>query len=370
MSGESQVSAIDEYWMGYAAELARHGWYSSPPNPRVGCVIVSRDRLLGYGWHTVSGGAHAERAALDDAGARGSRMAGATVYVTLEPCCVHGRTPPCSDALIEAGVARVVIGCEDPNPAVTGGAAALREAGVDVTIGVNTQACAALNPGFDQRMRMGRPRVRAKLAMTLDGRIAAANGESQWITEEGSRRDVHRLRAESSAVLVGRGTQMADDPALSVRLPGEWRQPYPVVMDRELAMRTDARLLDPARKPLIFTATDDAERIEQYRAAGACVHCVAQSETGVDASAVLHTLAVEYEVNDVLVEAGPTLVGSLATYGLVDEFIFYLAPKLLGSAGRGALDLPGIDCLAAAHDLVVDRVDPVGPDWRFIARPR
>lgn len=370
MSHESPDSTIDEYWMDYAAELARHGWYSSPPNPRVGCVIVSRDRLLGRGWHTVTGGAHAERAALDDARVRGSRIAGATVYVTLEPCCVQGRTPPCTGALIEAGVTRVVIGCEDPNPAVTGGAAVLREAGIEVTIGVSTKICAALNPGFDQRMRTGRPRVRAKLAMTLDGRIAAANGESQWITEESSRRDVHRLRAESGAVLIGRGTQSTDDPALSVRLPGQWRQPYPVVMDRELVIRTDAWLLDPAREPLIFTATDDSERIDQCRAAGARVHQVAQSEPGVDANAVLHTLAAEYEVNDVLVEAGPTLTGALATQGLVDEFVFYLAPKLLGSTGRGALDLPAIDCLAAAHNLVIDRVDPVGPDWRFIARPQ
>lgn len=371
MSADRSNSGIDPYWMGYAADLACRGWYSSPPNPRVGCVLVRRDHVIGEGWHAVTGGPHAERAALGDARHRGELATGATAYVTLEPCCVSGRTPPCTDALIEAGVARVVIGATDPNPAVDGGGAStLKAAGIDVTTGVKQTTCEALNPGFTKRMRQGLPRVRVKLAMTLDGRTAAANGESQWLTDTPARRDGHRLRAETGAVLVGRGTQTADDPSLSVRLSGEWRQPHPVVVDRELAIAADAQMLDPERAPIIFTASQDSARRDALVAAGAAVHEVSATADRLDLHCVLKTLAAGYDVNDVLVESGPTLAGALAEQGLVDGYVFYIAPKLIGSAGRGALDLPGVDRLAGAHDLTIERVDPIGPDWRITASRR
>lgn len=372
MIDKADEEPIDQYWMGYAAELACRGWYSSPPNPRVGCVLVRNNRVVGEGWHAVTGGAHAERAALADLQKRGGRVKDTTAYVTLEPCCVHGRTPPCTDGLIEAGVARVVIGALDPNPEVHGGGAqVLRDAGIEVTTRVNESACTALNPGFEKRMRTGMPRVRIKQAITLDGRIAASNGESQWLTGRAARADGHRLRAECGAVLVGRGTQTADDPELSVRLPGDdWRQPRPVVVDRELAVTPDARLVDPERGPVIFTSVDNTERVAKLQAAGAHIHCVAAHDGGLDLQAVLHTLANDYAINDVLVEAGPTLSGALTEQNLVDGFVFYMAPKLLGSGGRGALDLPGVDGLSAARQLVIDRVDPVGPDWRITATPK
>ncbi|NNC24281.1 bifunctional diaminohydroxyphosphoribosylaminopyrimidine deaminase/5-amino-6-(5-phosphoribosylamino)uracil reductase RibD [Salinisphaera sp. USBA-960] len=358
--------------MGYAVELANQGWYSSPPNPRVGCVLVRKNRVIGEGWHAVTGHDHAERAALADARNRGASTQGATAYVTLEPCSIQGRTPACTDALIEARVSRVVVGALDPNPAVHGGGLqALEDAGVETVAGVDDVACRALNPGFEQRMRTGRPRVRIKLALTLDGRTAAVNGESQWLTGRTARADGHRLRAESGAVLVGRGTQVADDPTLSVRLPGDgWRQPHPVVVDRDLLVKSDARLLDPERIPIIFTATDDVARVAELERAGAHVHRVAHQADGVDLDAMLRALATDYAINDVLVEAGPTLSGALAEAGLVDGYVFYMAPKLLGSAARGALDLPGVGGLAAAHDLVIERVDPVGSDWRITASPQ
>ncbi len=372
MIDKGNAAPIDQYWMGYAAELARRGWYSSPPNPRVGCVLVRNNRMLGEGWHAVTGGAHAERAALADVKKNGGRAQNATAYVTLEPCCVQGRTPPCTDALIKAGIARVVIGSLDPNPAVHGGGAqALHEAGIQVTTRVNESACMALNPGFDKRMRTGMPRLRIKMALTLDGRIAAANGESQWLTGRAARTDGHRLRAECGAVLVGRGTLTADDPELSVRLPGHgWRQPRPVVVDRELAITSDARLVDSERGPVIFTLADNTKRAAELKAKGAHIHCVAAQTGGLDLEAILHTLASDYAINDVLVEAGPTLSGALVEQNLVDGFVFYMAPKLLGNGGRGALDLPGVDSLSAARDLVIERVDPVGPDWRITAKPK
>lgn len=360
--------AVHAYFMQRAIELARRGWYTTRPNPRVGCVIVRDETVIGEGWHERAGKAHAEIAALADVDRRGDTARGSTVYVTLEPCSHTGRTAPCVDALIQAGVARVVVGTGDPNPQVDGrGIARLREAGIDVVSDVVADRCAALNPGFNQRMALGRPRVRVKLAMSLDGRTAAADGSSQWITGEVARDDVHRLRAESGAVMVGRGTQQADDPALNVRLAGEWPQPRPVVLDSQLEINTRAKLLAAGCAPLIYTASSDRKRIGELEAAGAEVVSAGLKGAVLDLDDVLADLGAR-EINDLLVEAGPTLAGALAQAGLVDEYIIYMAPKLLGDAGRGLLHMPQIRSLAEASELVIDDIAPLGRDWRIDAR--
>lgn len=370
MSTTELREAVHAYFMQRAIERAHRGWYTTRPNPRVGCVIVRDERVIGEGWHMRAGEEHAERAALADAAHRGESARGACVYVTLEPCSHSGRTAPCTNALIEAGVARVVVGATDPNPQVNGrGIARLRDAGIDVVTGVTADRCAALNPGFNCRMTTGRPYVRIKLAMTLDGRTAAPSGESQWITGRAARADVHRLRAASGAVLVGRGTQQTDDPSLTVRLDGEWPQPQPVVLDSRLQICADAKLLTGGVPPLIYTASDDSTRVDALRAAGAHVVNVDRNEHGLDLAAVLDDLGAR-EVNDVLVEAGATLAGAFAMAGRVDVYTIYMAPKLLGDAARGLLHMPGIDRLREAIALDIDTVTPVGSDWRIEARPR
>ncbi|ROO29224.1 diaminohydroxyphosphoribosylaminopyrimidine deaminase [Salinisphaera orenii MK-B5] len=369
MSAPGVREAVHRYFMQGAIELARRGWYTTRPNPRVGCILVADERIIGEGWHERAGEGHAERRALDDAAGRGHATRGATAYVTLEPCSHVGRTAPCTEALIEAGVSRVVIGAGDPNPAVDGrGVSALRAAGIDVVTGVLADRCRELNPGFNRRMTSGRPRVRVKLAMSLDGRTAAANGESQWITGEAARADVHRLRAESGAVLVGRGTRQADDPSLTVRLDGEWPQPLRVVVDTHLEITPAARMLEPPGAVRIFTASADDARIDALERAGAAVERVALAGEGLDLPAVLDSLGAQ-EINDVLVEAGPTLAGSLAEAGCVDEYLLYMAPMLIGDTGRGLVHLPGANRLADARPLEIIAVEPVGSDWRIRARP-
>lgn len=354
--------------MARAIALARRGWYSSPPNPRVGCVLVANGAVVGEGWHARTGGPHAEVEALR---AAGERAAGATAYVSLEPCGHHGRTPPCAAALIEAGVARVVIGMRDPNPQVAGaGVAALAAAGVAVTEGVLAAECAALNPGFVSRMRRGRPRVRVKLAASLDGRTAGADGASQWITGPAARADVHRLRAESGAVLTGIGTALADDPALTVRLPGDWRQPLRVVLDSALRLAPEARLLARPEGSLILTRQDQGTAWERLAGAGAQIQRVAAGaqDLRLDLAAVLRVLA-EREVNDVLVEAGATLAGAFIAAGLADEIVCYLAPTLIGADGAPLLCLPGVSRFDQRVGLSITDVRAVGRDWRITAVP-
>ncbi|MBH04567.1 MAG: riboflavin biosynthesis protein RibD [Xanthomonadales bacterium] len=369
MSSDDVRIRVHEMYMQRAIELARRGWYTARPNPRVGCVIVAGSRVLGDGWHVRAGEAHAERNALADAAARGHETKGATAYVTLEPCAHTGRTPPCTQALIEAGIERVVIGAQDPNPAVDGqGIDALRAAGLEVITGVLAERCAALNAGFNQRMTGNRPRVRVKLAMSLDGRTAAVDGTSQWITGDTARDDVHRLRAESGAVLIGRGTAAADDPSLTVRLPGDWDQPLRVVLDSGLAMATHAKMFCQPGETLIFTASDDEDKTGALEEAGARVARLDSDGSGLDLGRVLGLLA-EREINDVLVEAGPTLAGALTQAGLVDEYIIYVAPQLIGDTGRGLMSLVGAVGLDDATQLVFDNVEPVGVDLKITARP-
>ncbi|AWN17893.1 bifunctional diaminohydroxyphosphoribosylaminopyrimidine deaminase/5-amino-6-(5-phosphoribosylamino)uracil reductase RibD [Salinisphaera sp. LB1] len=369
MSAIERRQPLHAFFMQRAMELARRGWYTTRPNPRVGCVITQGNVVRGEGWHQRAGEGHAEVQALDDVRARGNDPKGATVYVTLEPCSHSGRTPPCTKALIEAGVARVVIGAQDPNPAVNGqGIAALRAAGIEVVTGVMAEACAALNAGFNLRMAQGRPRVRIKLAMSLDGRTAAADGSSQWITGEVARDDVHRLRAESGAVLIGHGTLAADDPSLNVRLPGDWVPPLRVVLDSDLAMRADARMLGLDGATLVVTASEDSERRRTLEAVGAEVRVVPRGDGGLDLPRILAILG-EREINDVLVEAGPTLAGALTRAGLVDEFVIYVAPLLIGANGRALMALSGAVGLDDAQALVFDNIEPMGTDLKITARP-
>lgn len=359
----------DVQYIRRAVELARNGWYTAAPNPRVGCVLVRGGHVIGESWHERAGQPHAEVRALADAAARGADASGACAYVTLEPCSHHGRSPPCADRLIEAGIARVVLGARDPNPDVDGrGMERLQNAGIEVVTGVETTACEALNPGFNWRMHTGRPRLRIKLAMTLDGRSAAANGESQWITGPAARDDVHRLRAESGAVMIGSGTLLADDPSLTVRLPGDWTQPMRVVLDSSLCTPPTARMLGLPGTTRIYTSeAAGGSAWRALEAAGAELSRVAAGGGGVNLAQVLDDLGA-LECNDVLVEAGPTLAGALAAQGLVDEFVIYMAPQFLGDAGRGVLTLPGAQTLAQRIGLVIDDVSAVGHDWRIRAR--
>lgn len=359
--------AADLDHMRRALELARRGIYTTHPNPRVGCIIVLDGQVVAEGWHERAGEAHAELVALRTAG---EKARGATAYVTLEPCCHHGRTPPCIDALLAAGVKRVVAAMQDPNPQVAGGGLRrLREAGVDASHGLLEAEARALNPGFVSRMTRGRPRVRLKLAMSLDGRTAAANGESRWITGDAAREDVHRLRAEAGAVLTGVGTVLADDPSLNVRLPGEWQSPVRIVLDSKLRMPASARMLTLPGRTLVLTAeSEGAPAWNALRQAGAEMHQVPKAVAGVDLAQALPLLG-RLQINEVLVEAGPILAGALLQAGLVDELVLYVAPCLLGDQAPGIAHLPDIRTLAQKHALKIEDVRAIGDDWRIIARP-
>jgi diaminohydroxyphosphoribosylaminopyrimidine deaminase/5-amino-6-(5-phosphoribosylamino)uracil reductase len=366
-------SDFDRFAMQRALTLAARGLESSDPNPRVGCVIAQRGRIVGEGWHERAGEAHAEVAALQAAGAQ---AAGAAVYVTLEPCGHHGRTPPCVEALTAARVARVVYACADPNPLVNGrGAAALRGAGIMVEAGLLEQEAAELNAGFMQRMTRGRPLLRIKLAMSLDGRTALANGESRWITGEAARHDVQRWRARSSAVLTGVGTLVADDPRLDVRLPAEGtalrRQPLRVVLDSRLRSPPTARLFDGGGEVLILTALAAPEdaRAAALAARGARIESLPAQDGRLDLPAVLDRLG-ELELNEVLVEAGATLAGELLRQGLADELLLYVGARLLGPTARALVNLPALQELAQAPSFALLETQQIGDDLRLRLRPR
>lgn len=351
--------------MARALQLAKRGLYTADPNPRVGCVIVRDNQVVGEGWHRRAGEPHAEVHAL---AAAGQQAHGATAYISLEPCCHHGRTPPCSEALIKAGIARVVAAMPDPNPRVASqGIAELERAGVRVDIGLLQAESERLNPGFVSRMTRGRPYLRMKLAASLDGRTALANGESKWITGEDARADVQRLRARSSAILTGIGTVLADDPSLTVRDLDIGRQPLRVVVDSRLSMRSDARMLSLSGKTLVVTASADARQAAALGHAGAEVIALRAGDDRVDLPELMRKLA-EREVNELLVEAGATLCGSLLQAGLVDELVIYLAPNLLGNTARGLFNLPALESMQSRITLDIQDVRAVGHDWRITAR--
>ena len=351
--------------MARALRLAERGLNTTTPNPRVGCVLVRDGRVVGEGWHEKAGQPHAEAHALR---AAGDRARGAVAYVSLEPCSHHGRTPPCCDALIEAGVARVVAAMEDPNPRVAGeGLARLRSAGISVACGLMEQAARELNIGFVSRMSRGRPWLRLKAAASLDGKTALENGVSQWITGPDARRDAHAWRARSCAVLTGIGTVRDDDPRLTVRdVPCE-RQPLRVIVDSRLETPRNARILEGGNV-LIVAAVGDAERARALREAGAEIVLLPNPAGKVDLAALMQALG-RRGVNELLAEAGFKLNGSLLREGLVDELLLYLAPSLIGDAARGLFDLPGLTDLSGQRRLDLQDVRRVGSDLRILARP-
>lgn len=362
----------DQRHMARALQLAAQGLYSTHPNPRVGCVLVKDGRIVGEGFHRRAGEGHAEVNAL---AAAGSDARGASAYVTLEPCSHQGRTPPCADALVAAGVSRVISAMQDPNPLVAGrGHQRLQEAGISVAWGLLETQARALNSGFISRMSRGRPWVRIKQAMSLDGRTAMASGESVWITGADARSDVQRLRASSSAILTGIGTVLADDPALTLRaeqlrLPDAEqvtrRQPLRVVLDSQLRTPCSASLLQQPGESLIFHCSHDPERAAALEKAGASLVRLPALEPDV----ILRWLAKERECNDVLVEAGATLTGSLIQADLADELIVYMATTLLGDAARPLFHLPGIDRMAQQRRLNLTDLRQVGADLRLTLTP-
>ncbi len=366
LGGEGNEWRSDDYrYMARALALARHGLYHTDPNPRVGCVLVKDGTVVGEGWHARAGEAHAEVNALDVAG---DRARGATAYVTLEPCCHQGRTPPCTDALLKAGITRLVATLSDPNPQVAGkGFTILRDAGVTVECGLLEAEARALNPGFIQRMTQGRPFVRLKLAMSLDGRTALASGESQWLTGEAARRDVQRLRARSSAILTGIGTLLTDNPSLNVRLPEATRQPPRVILDTELRTPPTVQTLRLPGQVVIFTAVADPAKQAPLQAAGAELVVTPRADRGLNLQAVMAELA-RRECNELHVECGPTLAGALLQAGLVDELVIYMAPLLLGDKARGLFQLPELRRMSERTELVIVETRAVGRDLRIKLR--
>ena len=345
----------------HALALARLATGLSEPNPRVGCVLVGSDgQVLGEGHTQRAGGPHAEIVALRDAQSRGHAVRGATAYVTLEPCAHHGRTGPCCDALVAAGVGRVVASCTDPNPLVGGrGFERLRAAGIEVQVGPGAQETRELNLGFFSRMVRGTPWVRLKVAASLDGKTALDDGRSQWITGEAARADGHAWRARATAVLTGIGTVLQDDPRLDVRLAEAPRQPDLVVVDSRLETPPTARLFVPGRQLRIYAAVDDPKRRAELQARGAEVVVLPNASGKVDLAA--------REVNELHVEAGFKLNGALVREGLVDEVLAYLAPSLIGQ-GQGIASFGPLPALDAAVPLVFRSVDRVGDDLRIVAR--
>jgi diaminohydroxyphosphoribosylaminopyrimidine deaminase / 5-amino-6-(5-phosphoribosylamino)uracil reductase len=353
----------DKRHMARALKLAARGLYTTTPNPRVGCVLVNDGAVVGEGWHERAGEAHAEVRALEAAGAAAH---GATAYVTLEPCSHHGRTPPCADALIAAGVSRVVAAMQDPNPLVAGqGVAALRAGGIEAEAGLLEEEARELNIGFVSRMTRGRPWLRMKIAASLDGRTALANGHSQWITGVAARRDGHKWRARACAVLTGIGTVREDDPQLNVRGVRTSRQPLRIVVDSRLETPVGARIVGQGL--LIATAADDAARAAALRERGADVVLLPDAQSKVDLRALLRELG-RRALNEVHVEAGSGLNGALLEAGLVDELLIYVAPVVLGDAARGMFALQALEDLQGARRFELRDVRRVGSDVRVIAR--
>ncbi|MBD1555925.1 bifunctional diaminohydroxyphosphoribosylaminopyrimidine deaminase/5-amino-6-(5-phosphoribosylamino)uracil reductase RibD [Vibrio sp. S9_S30] len=357
------LSPQDAYYMAQAIALAKKGRFTTSPNPNVGCVIVKDDRMVGQGYHRKSGEAHAEVNALKEAGKKAN---GATAYVTLEPCSHHGKTPPCADALSNAGVARVVCATQDPNPLVSGrGIKKLRDAGVEVEVGVLESEAIALNVDFNQRMKTGKPFVQLKLAASLDGQTALGNGESKWITSAQARKDVQAYRAQACAVLSTSKTVMDDNASLNVRWSelsasiqsiypeNALRQPLRVILDRQKKLHSDLALFKTGGK--VEVVSPDSELF------------VLDKKGQIDLPVVIKQLSAIHQVQKLWVEAGATLAASLIQLELVDELIVYLAPKLMGSDGRGLVHILGLNAMEEAIELDIKDVRMVGPDIRITA---
>ncbi|MDO9424835.1 MAG: bifunctional diaminohydroxyphosphoribosylaminopyrimidine deaminase/5-amino-6-(5-phosphoribosylamino)uracil reductase RibD [Methylobacter sp.] len=355
----------DAFYMARAIQLAKKGRYTTDPNPRVGCVLVRDDVVIGEGWHAKAGLGHAEVEALKNV----QDATGATAYVTLEPCSHQGKTPPCCDALINAGIARVVAAMQDPNPQVSGsGLEKLKTAEIEVVCGVLQEDARALNRGFIKRMTACRPFVRSKLAMSLDGRTAMASGESKWITGGEARADVQRLRAESSAILTGINTVLADDPALNARVDWVVEQPLRVVLDTHLNMPVTAKMAKLPGRSLILTCADDRQKQRALEQAGFEVYQLPGKNGRLDLHAVMDFLS-QQQINELLVEAGSVLNGALLAQGLIDEYIIYMAPCILGDQGRGLFNLPGLQQMADKKQLKLRDVRQVGQDLKLTYTP-
>jgi diaminohydroxyphosphoribosylaminopyrimidine deaminase/5-amino-6-(5-phosphoribosylamino)uracil reductase len=349
-------------YMSQALALAKKGLYTTAPNPRVGCVLVKDNYIIAEGWHAQAGCGHAEVEALK----KTAEAHGATAYVTLEPCSHHGKTPPCCDALIQAGIARVIVAMQDPNPLVAGrGLAKLRAAGIDVVCGVLENDARALNPGFIKRMTTGQPFVRSKLAMSLDGRTATATGESQWITSAQARQDVQYYRAQSCAILTGINTVLADNPALNVRLPDtDVLQPIRIILDSQLRMPVAAKMVTLEGETWLLTCSQRSEKIHALEQAGFKVFRLPENNGRVDLNAVLDFLG-QQQINELLIEAGAILNGALLAADLVDEWIIYMATCVLGDNGRGLFTLPSLQSISDKKMLHLSNLRRVGIDLRM-----
>jgi diaminohydroxyphosphoribosylaminopyrimidine deaminase / 5-amino-6-(5-phosphoribosylamino)uracil reductase len=364
-------TASDYLHMSRALQLARRGLYSTDPNPRVGCVIVKDDVVLSEGWHQKTGQAHAEIDALEKAS---ESVSGATCYVTLEPCSHHGRTSPCTESLINAGIKKVVAATIDPNPLVAGkGLQQLKEAGIETTSGLMQIQASELNPGFEMRMKQGRPFVRCKLAMSLDGKTALHNGESKWISSPESRMDVQKIRARSSAIMTGIGTIIADDPSMNVRLEetSEWvehgQQPLRIILDSELKISLDAKILSLPGGVIVFHASENEDKKNKLTDVGVELVSVEAKKGQEFLQYVLGYLAREREINEVLLETGSILSGEMLQAGFIDELIIYLAPSLLGQDAKGLFQLPMIENMSDRFSLIFSDIRTIGNDIRISA---
>lgn len=357
--------------MTLALRLAEHGLYTTHPNPRVGCVIVKHNQIIGQGAHLKAGEPHAEVYALREAG---SNAQDATAFVTLEPCSHHGRTPPCADALVKAGVKRVVIAMLDPNPLVAGeGAKRLEAQGIKVEMGLMEKEAQALNPGFISRMMRRAPYVRSKLAASLDGKTALNNGKSQWITGDAARRDVQHWRAQSSAIITGVGTVLTDDPGMNVRLDNISRQPLRIILDSHLRTPINCKMLQSIEQApvlIVYAANSHGvqERLANLKATGAELLYMPGTDGQVDLNSLLQHLA-RAEINEVLLEAGQGLNGAFLKANLIDEFIFYFAAKLMGSYAKGMFAMPELVDMQQTTDLQIVEVRQLNQDIRIIAKP-
>lgn len=360
-------TAYDHETMGLALRLAEQGLNTTTPNPRVGCVLVKDGQIIGQGAHLKAGEPHAEVMALRDAEQKfPNSIKGATAYVTLEPCSHFGRTPPCANALVDAGVARVVVAMQDPNPKVAGnGLHILATAGINVECGLMEAQARELNIGFVTRMTNHKPYVRVKIAASLDGRTALANGESKWITGEAARQDVQQWRARSCAILTGVGTVLADNPQMNVRIPTT-RQPLKIIVDSQLRTPADANILKDGNVLIAYSQGTEAQKLALNAAGAELIQVGNQPKVGL--KTLLNALA-ERGINEVMVEAGQTLNGALLAAGLVDEFIFYYAPLILGTDARGMLAIPALQSMQDRIALQIVDTRQIGPDIRVRAKP-
>lgn len=359
---ESLVPGDDEKFMGRALHLARKGIYTTHPNPAVGCVIVKAGKIIGEGWHEFAGEAHAETIALKQAG---KASAGATMYVTLEPCSHHGKTPPCVKAIIKSGISRVVIAMEDPNPLVNrSGISDLQHTGIDVLLGIGQIQAKQINRGFLKRITTGLPWVTLKIATSLDGKTAMSDGESQWITSEPARKDAHKLRAAASGIITGIGTVLCDDPNMNARLEGVQRQPLRIILDTNLSTPPNARILSGNDDVLIITASTDENTSEIFPDKSVeVVTCPTQGEK-INLNEAMLELG-RREMNAILLEAGSRLCGTMLDQGFVDEIIVYMAPDLIGSNARDMFSIPGIEKLSDKVKLEYKEVIQIGRDLKI-----